>query len=505
MLWIAVHLPQWSLQLAERARGNAAPCAFVVTDGPANRALVQAANALAVEAGIAAGMRVSAAQALLNDLLLVPRNVETETAALQRLATWAGQFTPAVAIEPGQGLLLEVQASLTLFKGLPKLLNLIRRGLHELGYHSVLGVAPSARGAWLLAKASLTQTGIRSCTELAELPARLHSLPLSLFDWPAETQAALATLAVKTLGQFRALPRVGARQRFGSEVLLQIDQAYAVASDVRPYHQPPDSYRTHIDFLQEVTQVEALLFSIKRMLLELEGFLRARGAGVQEFILSLEHASRDKLRSCICIGMLAPERDAARLLALARERLERHPPRSPVLSLSLEAHAPLPYTPINHSLLPDTRNQILGWRQLRERLQARLGSGQLFVLQTGNDHRPECATILATPRESGNNSREPGAQMRADRKSAATGLVHAQPRPLWLLPQPAPLAVVEAQPHYHGALTLRAGPERLETGWWDGQRVNRDYYVACNSAGETLWIYHEHQQPKHWFLHGVFA
>jgi protein ImuB len=498
MLWIAVYLPEWSLQLAERARGNAASCAFVVTDGPANRAQVHAANGLAVEAGITPGMRVSAAQALVTDLLLVARNVEAEVAALQCLATWAGQFTPAVVCESGQGLLLEVQASLTLFKDLPQLLNLIRRGLHELGYHSVLGVAPSARGAWLLAKASLTQTGIRSCTELAELPARLHSLPLSLFDWPEDIQSVLTTLAIKTLGQFRALPRVGARQRFGAEALLQIDQAYAVASDVRPYHQAPDRYRTHIDFLQEVTQVEALLFSIKRMLLELEGFLRARGAGVQEFVLTLEHASRDKLRSCICIGLLSPERDATRLLALARERLERHPPRSPVLSVSLEANAPLPYTPINHSLLPDTRNQILGWGQLRERLQARLGQAQLFVLQPGNDHRPECATVLANPRE-------PRAKLRSDSKSAATGLPHAQPRPLWLLPQPAPLVVVEAQPHYHGALTLRAGPERLETGWWDGQRVNRDYYVACNKAGETVWIYHEHQQPKNWFLHGVFA
>ncbi len=105
MLWIAVHLPEWSLQLAERARGNAPPCAFVVTDGPANRALVQAANALAVEAGIEAGMRVSATQALLNDLVLVPRNLEAETAALHRLATWAGQFTPAVVMRAGQGFL----------------------------------------------------------------------------------------------------------------------------------------------------------------------------------------------------------------------------------------------------------------------------------------------------------------------------------------------------------------------------------------------------------------
>ena len=493
MLWIAFYLPELPLQIVERAaphmRGETSSAPFIIKHGAEQRPLVFAANCAAQQAGIYSGMTVAAAHALSNTLLVLARDVAAEDAALQNIAAWAGQFTPAVTIQSGEGLLLEVGTCLKLFKGLPNLLNLMRRGIHELGYHKTVGVAPTARAAWLLAKASVTQTGVRSCTELAELPSRLNALPLTLFDWAPATHSALQDLAVKSIAQFRALPRDGTIKRFGSEPAQHIDQAFGLTPDPRLYYTAPETYRARIEFLQEVTQVEALLFSIKRMLLELEGFLRARGAGVQQFVLVLEHQDRHKLRSRISVGLLAPERDALRLLALARERLEHHLPRTPVLAIRLEADAPLPYAAVNQSLLPDTRNQTLGWRQLHERLQARLGQDKLFVLQAGNDHRPEFATVLA------------GECARRHPKPPR----HPQPRPLWLLAQPKKLALVAEQPQYHGALTLSAGPERIETGWWDAQLVNRDYYVACNESGETLWIYREHRHQKAWFLHGLFA
>jgi protein ImuB len=60
-------------------------------------------------------------------------------------------------------------------------------------------------------------------------------------------------------------------------------------------------------------------------------------------------------------------------------------------------------------------------------------------------------------------------------------------------------------PTLQGALELKAGPERIEAGWWDGEEVRRDYYVAANARGETFWIYREHRDASAWYLHGVFA
>ena len=79
-------------------------------------------------------------------------------------------------------------------------------------------------------------------------------------------------------------------------------------------------------------------------------------------------------------------------------------------------------------------------------------------------------------------------------------------RPLWVLQEPALLDNDQAGPRYHGPLRLQAGPERLETGWWDDTGIARDYYVAVNPRGVYLWIYRDRSQATaHWYLHGMFG
>ena len=70
-------------------------------------------------------------------------------------------------------------------------------------------------------------------------------------------------------------------------------------------------------------------------------------------------------------------------------------------------------------------------------------------------------------------------------------------RPLWMLAAPQPLDDWEG--------TLITGPERIESGWWDGHDVRRDYYVAQSRAGVRLWIFRERPPGQRWFLHGVFG
>ena len=78
-------------------------------------------------------------------------------------------------------------------------------------------------------------------------------------------------------------------------------------------------------------------------------------------------------------------------------------------------------------------------------------------------------------------------------------------RPLWMLAQPEALKIVQGAPSYRGPLILEAGPERIETGWWDGKDVARDYYVARDERGARLWIYQERRQERGWFWHGIFG
>ena len=63
------------------------------------------------------------------------------------------------------------------------------------------------------------------------------------------------------------------------------------------------------------------------------------------------------------------------------------------------------------------------------------------------------------------------------------------PRPLWLLPEPIPLAEHQHRPVYGTPLTLLSGPERIESGWWDGQWAERDYFIARDEQHALLWIF----------------
>ena len=175
MLWIALYLPELSLQIA--ARGGGAQRALVVSTGPETRPTVLLANVLAQEAGIHHGMTIAAARALANNLHIVRRQIECEHEAVRNFAAWACQFTPSVALKNNEGLLLEVSSTLTLHEGLPILFGKLRRGTHELGYLATCGVAPTPLAAWLFAKARHQGYPVRACTDKTEIEARLADLP----------------------------------------------------------------------------------------------------------------------------------------------------------------------------------------------------------------------------------------------------------------------------------------------------------------------------------------
>ena len=66
------------------------------------------------------------------------------------------------------------------------------------------------------------------------------------------------------------------------------------------------------------------------------------------------------------------------------------------------------------------------------------------------------------------------------------------------------LTTEHGEPCYEGRLTLLEGPERIESGWWDGADITRDYFIACNTRGARYWIFQDLRQ-RNWFLHGIYA
>lgn len=487
MLWVALELPSLPLQITERAGASRAP--LVIAEGPAQRPLVACANEPARQAGIREGQAVAAAKALAGELRVLERDANGERETLERLAAWAGQYTPMVCVD-AQGISLEVEASLKLFQGHAQLTAAIRRGIRELGFHATLGVAPTPLAARLFARAEARGRAVRSCLALEELRERVADLPLFLLDWPEKTLARLADLGVLRLRDMLELPSQGIARRFGPEIVASLDRLMGRLPDPRLPYASPSRFRSRIELPAEADGVEALLFPLKRLLLELEGYLRGRGAGVQRLRLILEHGR--KARTRLELDFASPEREADFILAIAREKLGRLALPAASNALDLRAEALQPYVPRSTAWLPGPKEQAIDCERLLERLAARLGSGRVLGIALGDDHRPERDWS-----KTGDSPAFPAGRKKRDCPRFS--------RPTWLLHRPQRLITQGGQPSFQGALALGAGPERIEAGWWDGEEVRRDYYCATNPRGERFWVYREHRDLNAWYLHGIFA
>lgn len=484
MLWLALELPSLPLQIVERA--GAMPDALVVSEGSAQRPVVACANAAARARGVREGQPLAAAKAIAGNLRVLARDPQAEKETLERLAAWAGRFTPMVSVE-AQGISLEVEASLRLFGGHARLAAAVRQGVRELGLRATLGVAPTALAARLFARAAAQGIRARGCLALADLEVRLADLPLFLLDWPERTLARFADLGLLRLRDALALPAEGIARRFGPELADSLGRLTGRIADPRAPYVAPPRLRSRLELPCEVRGVEALAFALRRMLAELEGALLGRGAGVQRMVLSLEHGREARTR--VALEFASPEREAEYILAIAREKLARIALPAPTVALELAADALVPRDPRASSWLPGERERLL------ERLAARLGRDRVYGIALADDHRPERDwKIENRGRTTFFKARNTAAANGSSNENRGTSPVFL--RPVWLLKRPQRLI---------DALEVAAGPERIESGWWDGEEVRRDYHVATNARGEAFWIFREHRDPSSWYLHGVFA
>lgn len=477
MLWACFFFPDFSLQLVERGSALAGP---VVIRSDGNRPEVLSCNPAARTCGIAPGMTLSAAIALVPDLVERPHDPAGEMKALEGAASWAAQFTSQISLAPPAALLLEIEGSLRLFGGLRALLLHLDREMAELGYTATLAVAPVPAAAQLLARA-----GIRSAvTDIAALPEALAGFPLALLDPPQETLQALALMGVHTLGECLALPRDGFARRFGQTLVDDLDRVLGKLPDPRRSWIAPHRYRARLTLPAPVQEVEPLLFAVKRLILELAGFLCMKQAGITQLKLTLRHEEHPP--TAVVLSFSRASRDLQRILALLRERLATLDLPDRVEAILLESRETRPLDSRNLSLFPEDRQPEEERWLIVDHLRARLGAEAVYSIATYPDHRPEHAWRCC----------EPGTAAASDAPTS---------RPLWLLEPAQPLRSAGDQPMLQEPLTLVAGPERIESGWWDERDLQRDYFVALDPNGRRFWVFQERKGKKDWYLHGMFA
>lgn len=466
MLWACIALPHLALDGVLRRRADDSP--LVLVDGPANARCIVAANASAQAAGLRIGQRLTAAQALLAQFEAIPYDSDSVDRWQRFLAGVAYRYSSQVALLP-HAIVLEISRSRSLLGEWPTIERNLRNDLVELGFRHHIAAAPTPHAAHVLAgvsdgQAVLTQEVMRRA---------LDAVPLQQSRLPERALDALPRMGIRRLGQLLRMPRDGLQRRFGAELLQAIDRLLGDAPAGLDLYVPPDAVDWRIELSHEVENIAALVFPLKRMTSDLAAYLSGRDGGVQRFALQLEH--RDANVTEVPVGMLSPERHAEVLFEAARGRLEQVQLPAPVLSLRLIADDLPGFVPAGRDLFDERPANALPFEQLRERLRARLGDRAVYRWGTTIDPRPEHSQRVATQDES---------------------FIEPRPRPTWLLEKPVPL---------RGVLRILAGPERMETGWWDGGEMRRDYYIVETAQGQRAWAYCAPDDQAGWMLHGWFA
>jgi len=393
-----------------------------------------------------------------------------DQASLERLAAWCYQYSSQVCIAPQHnGLLLEVAASRRLFGATETLAGRIHTELEQLGCHAISGSAPTPEAAHLAARHGL------HIHTLGDLRESIGVLGIDSLNLHSTSIQALQKTGFRTVAEVLRLPRKALTRRLGVATSDYLDRLLGQRPDPCKVFRPPDSFSAGID-LPETGHTQGLLFPLKRLVQELCGVLRARDRGIQALQVCLQMG--EDLET-IELNLQRSTRSESHLVMLLRERLERLQLPCPVRHIRLQTPYFLPCAAVQDSLLkeagmPSTEMDST----VIERLQARLGKGSVRGIRGLQDYRPEHSWSWRKPDEPATCTTQPG-------------------RPAWLFPEPEHCRIDNYR--------ILAGPERIESGWWDGRDCRRDYFVVRDSNGSTLWAFREYKPRSGWYLHGLFS
>jgi protein ImuB len=432
-------------------------------------------------------------------------DVEHSAAVLQRLCLHAQRFTSFVSIEPPNALLLEIKGSLKLFGPLERLHAGIDACWRNLALPAHSATAPSTLAALWLARGQ-PSAGRRGAghpiviEDLGALPGCLAKVPIACTAWDIERLRTLRAMGVTRMGELLRLPRAGLARRLGTATVQDLDIALAREFAPRRTFVPRERFRVRCDFETEIENVAYLEKALEPVIARCAEFLRERQAGVQTLRLKLEHRAGPATR--VHLGLASVTSERRRLTDVLAQKLGRLELEAPVRGMELISGSLQPLSAVSLDVFAGLAGGAGCARdsvpQLVERLRARLGEEAVYGVASIPEHRPEAAwrrvhelPLAAAPRK--------GEKM-LDRGSG-----DGMPRPVWLLDAPLAISLPERHQHQH-ALVLEQGPERIESGWWDGRGVARDYYIARGAQhhGAKLWVFQE-RRSKRWYLHGVFA
>jgi len=518
-------LPLLAIERWGKSADSAPEEPVVLTVEGSHGLLIHAVTKAAAALGAQAGARLTDARALEPGLIAVPADPAGDAALVQKLARWAGRWSPLVEVD-GDGLRLDVSGVAHLFGGERGLVGDIRKCFARTGLTAHVAIAPTAAAAWALARFSPSSR--RLPTGERELLEQLDPLHVSALRLDPETVRTLERLGLKTIGALLEMPRLALARRFrgGGDVVDALDRLIGRKDEpltAAPADPPP---RAALRLEEPATHPEAAAQALERLIPKLVHELQQRHLGARR--LSLMGYRVDGSVAAVSVATSIASRGPRHLQRLLADKAATFDPEFGFDAFALTANWSEDLGAAQDSLVEEPA----GTRELArliDRLTVKLGQRAVRRPCAYESHLPEQASgwvaAVSSPAFAGEVARA------ARRRGPSTSFAGPPPReilgrgkrPHHLLDHPEAIDVIYATPEgmprrfvwrraVHD-IARAEGPERIAPEWWrqpSSARL-RDYYRVEDANGRRYWIYREgvigdgRGGLPSWFIHGLFG
>ena len=439
------------------------------------------------------------AQALVAGLAVEDADAAADDAALGRLAVWAlRQYSPVVAIDPPDGLMIDVTGATHLRGGEAAMLTDLVSRLGTAGIAARVGGAGTYGTAHALARFGPGAVTLDSGDDM------LVRLPVAALRLPSATVDTLRRLGFDRIGELAATPRAPLALRLGSEVGRRLDQMFGRVSEPFDLVEAPDLIRVMQAFAEPIAAAETIARAIARLVDRLCAALEETGLGARTLDL-LFHRVDDALQA-IRVGTAKPVRDRKRLTRLLCDRIEKVSPGFGIETMTLSAPLaePLDYRAAASSLIDAKAPDI---SELIDVLGNRVGAERLYRVAPRTSDVPERSVHRVAPLAAADGASWPGEWPRPSRLFAPERV-----ETVALLPDHPPASFT-----WRGIrrrVRRADGPERVFGEWWKRDAESaavRDYFQVEDDAGERFWLFRtgDGEDPgtgaQRWFIHGIFG
>ncbi len=318
---VSLYLPNWPTDRLRRKLGAAAPDAalpLVLVGQAGRRREVVAANMVALKAGLRVGMPATKPQALVKELVIYHADPVADVEALERLAVWALRYSPIVAADHPDGLVIDATGASHLHGGEDAMLADVISRLETVGITARGAIADTRGAAHALARFAARPALVVPARESFD---RIKPLPIAALRLPPDTVDDLRKLGFERIADLLATPRAPLTLRFGPELGRRIDQAIGQTSEPMDPVRPPDIVEAQQLFAEPIGAAETIVRYISKLTVKLCEELELRGLGARR--LDLLFGLVDNRVQAIRVGTAQPVRDVKRLTRLLCDKIER--------------------------------------------------------------------------------------------------------------------------------------------------------------------------------------